>query len=217
MDRRSSLVWVGALALLLVLPALAAAQQRQMVLQIDAASLKSLQANTAGEQDEAPIDLAVCDYLHEISPDYCTIWHVEAIIVMTDSATVGASTESKLARLQGMELKVRGASGVKTLHIDRVTPIYHLDSGATFAPAENWNAHDARGEKWLQVGAKSSESQVVAGWTDVNHDGLVGPGDELTFAQGATAKITDIGIGLHVSVLDHPTVRGPRVVKPAAE
>jgi hypothetical protein len=178
---------LGLSILMLALPL--AASPKQRVLQLDPASLLK-------EAADVPVAIGVCSYLHELSPDYCQIWHVEAIFPINDAT----AAKKGIRAVEGSQMILKNAGGQRERYrIDRVVPQYRLDSGAIFEPTRNWNPANATREQWTRVQAKRTGSRVVTDWQDVDGDGLVGARDIVKFDDGETAEIVDVLVGLHVT------------------
>lgn len=171
-----------------------AAASRQLVLQIDPASLQKAEAGSD------VIVIRVCSILHELSPVYCRNWHVDAIIPIAEAPVAKAGVRS----LVGSKMVLKNASGQREQYrIDRVAPQYRLDSGAIFEPAKNWNPESPLQERWIAAQelahGKRAVGRVVVDWRDVDGDGLVGARDLISFDNGESGEIADVLIGLHVT------------------
>lgn len=196
---RKSLIAAGILTL--AIPVVGLAAPKQMILEIDPQKLLG---------DEGP-SLQKCDNLHQESGScICCNYHVEGV---SQTEIADAVAAGKARSLVGTTLKLRSATSLVVARIDRITPLYRLDSGATFTPAGDWNPRDASGERWTSEHAGIYKSRTVAAWNDLNHDGLVGPGDELVFDNGEPSKVVTVGIGLHVTTMSETKVPGGRPQK----
>ena len=182
---------LSALTVALLLLAASAAGAQQMVVELDPLTYDRLTGQEAADVgdvgDVADIDIRACDLLHEIYPDYCTVWHVVAVIELR-----GAN--------QHRGLSLENALGVtRDFGIDRVAPQYHLDTGAIFEPQGDWNANNAAGEQWSQLRPMSRRALTVAHWADSNRDGLVSAGDKVVFTDGSAHRLIDVRIGMTLS------------------
>lgn len=141
----------------------------------------------------------VCSYWHELSPNYCTIWHVIYCGPAIEAPIESAEIEKAVI---GRELKVENGAEVRRLKIERIVPQYHLGSGAVVEPRGEWNPKNAGGEEWLDVRSGNKQSLHVANWEDSNGDGLVGAGDRVVFKNGRQARIKAVRLGVHTRVLE---------------
>src|SRR6185295_1792749 len=180
------------LCALMMVAAVAGAGQR-MVLQA--------QPKVAQEQDPCDI-FYVCSYWHELSPNYCTIWHVIYCGPAIDQAAASNDLEKAFV---GRQLRIENRSDVRSIKISRVAPQYHLASGAVVEPQGEWNSRDAGGELWGEVKPNVKRSYRVAGWEDSNADGIVSAGDRVTFGDGTRSQITAVRFGVEADVIEsHP-------------
>lgn len=184
---RKLFVIAGIFLLAVALPGVARAER--MVLEID--PQKFLEDEAGGPKK--------CDNLHQTTGDCkCCNYHVVGVQEARPGEP-GTDANGKAARWVGARLELSNVRGTTFVRVDRVTPLYRLDSGATFTPAGAWNPYDANGERWESEYAGLSKSRVVSAWNDLNGDGLVGVADELVFDNGELAKIVNVGIGIHVT------------------
>ncbi len=200
---RKLFIFASVLLLAAALPRMAGAGQ--MVLEMDP---HKLLAEEAG--------LKKCDNLHQTTGDcICCNWHVES--TPEETAALQSSldpTERATTKLIGSRIKLRNVNRTLMVRVDRVTPLYRLDSGATFTPTSDWNPRDASGERWISEHAGIHKNRIVASWNDLNRDGLVGVADELVFDNGELAKIVNVGVALHVTTEGSAK---PAPVRPAAQ
>ncbi len=183
------------LCALLMVSAVAGAGER-MVLQ---AEPKVAQA----AQDD-PCDIFyVCSYWHEISPNYCTVWHV----IYCGPIIEAAGTNDLEKAILGRQLTIETNSEVRNVKISRVAPQYHLASGAVVEPQGDWNPQDAGGELWGEIRPNAKRSYRVANWEDNNGDGVVGVGDRVVFDNGSRSRIKAVRFGVHADVLEMRRIR----------
>jgi hypothetical protein len=177
----------GIFLLAISLPGMAGAGQ--MVLEIDPQKFL--------EEEAGP--LKKCDNLHQTTGScICCNWHVASDPAAEAIADSGQD-KSAAGKWIGTKVLLENVNGTIMARINRVTPLYRLDSGATFTPEGTWNPRNANGERWVSEHAGIYKNRVVSAWNDLNGDGLVGVSDELLFDNGEPAKIVNVGVAVHVT------------------
>jgi hypothetical protein len=178
------------LSLVVVMPALAGSGK--MVLQAQ----PGIKASSSDLCDT----FYVCSEWHEVSPEYCTVWHV--IYCGPIQSITAQGTDELDKALAGRGLTIENRSEVRQVRIQKLVPQYHLDSGAIVEPKGAWSARDAAGEDWSDVRSLAKQSLRVANWEDRNSDGIVGVGDRVVFGNGTESEIKAVRLGIHVDVLE---------------
>jgi hypothetical protein len=141
----------------------------------------------------------VCSMWHELSPNYCTNWHV----IYCGPVLPEAPTSNLLAEkaFKGSKLVLENRTEVREVKIQRLVPQYHLASGAVVEPRGEWNANNPGGEEWAEVRPNAKRSYQIANWDDANADGMVGEGDRVVFKNGTRSEIKAVRMGVHVEIV----------------
>lgn len=150
-----------ALAVVSMLAAPSAALAGERVLEMDPSAVAE------------PAPIKVCDYFHEISPNYCTIWHVIAVEPIPTLTTGTAFTAENESGKQAFKVAWTGA----TLYLD--------NGGVMLAKGSNEESLSS------VTDVATQQSRAVTGWSDNDKNGQLSAGDSISL-NGKPAKIIEI-------------------------
>ncbi|ADO73299.1 uncharacterized protein STAUR_5529 [Stigmatella aurantiaca DW4/3-1] len=139
----------------------------------------------------AAAPVAVCDYLHEISPVPCRVWHVTKVTPLPPTPlpptpTPAPELPTTPVLTAGSEIAVEDDSGKETLQVQWIGTNYYLDNGEVMLA----KAHEASTLSTLMdLGAK--KSRTVTGWVDTDGNGALSLNDRISL-EGKESKIVDV-------------------------